>query len=132
MPSPIIARADALMQRRRQTLAGADEVPVLVDALDDDDIPILLQVDAPAEPAPLPPAFAATPAAAPSAAEQALPAFESAPEPDTDAAEQEYIVRELTRRIEARLSAELPGIIAATIRDFLAEHNPTEDLHSHP
>lgn len=127
MPSPIIARADALMQRRRQNLAEPDEVPVLVDALDDDDIPILLQVDTPAEPAP------AEEVSVPPAADDHLPApTDPAAEPDVIAAEQEYIVRELTRRIEARLGAELPDIIAATIRDFLAEHNPTEDLQTHP
>lgn len=127
MPSPIIARADALMQRRRQNLAEPDEVPVLVDALDDDDIPILLQVDTPAEPAP------AEEVPVPPAADDHPPApSDPAAEPDVIAAEQEYIVRELTRRIEARLGAELPDIIAATIRDFLAEHNPTEDLQTHP
>ena len=36
MPSPILARADALMQRRRQA-NEFDDVPVLTDAIDDED-----------------------------------------------------------------------------------------------
>ena len=127
MPSPIIARADALMQRRRQNQTGPDEVPVLVDALDDDDIPILLQVDLPAAAEAPPPVEPAVTATAPLEA----PETEAEAEAEAEAAQQEYIVRELTRRIEARLSAELPGIIAATIRDFLAEHNQGEDPPPH-
>ena len=38
MPSPILARADALMQRRRQGETGPlDDVPVLTDAVDQDE-----------------------------------------------------------------------------------------------
>ncbi len=127
MPSPIIARADALMQRRRQNQTGPDEVPVLVDALDDDDIPILLQVDMPAAAEAPPPAEPALTATAPLEA----PGSATETHPEAEAAQQEYIVRELTRRIEARLSAELPSIVAATIRDFLAEHNQGEDPPPH-
>lgn len=124
MPSPIIARADALMQKRRQNLTGADEVPVLIDALDDEDIPILLLVDTPApvaEPATPEPLDDALPPVA-----EAPPEVIAAPAPDADL--DEHLVRELSRRIEARLSAELPAIIAATVRDFLAEHNSRKDL----
>lgn len=124
MPSPIIARADALMQKRRQNLAGADEVPVLIDALDDEDIPILLLVDTPA-----PVAEPATPGQlddTPPPAAEVPPEVIAAPAPDADL--DEHLVRELSRRIEARLNAELPGIIAATVRDFLAEHNSRKDL----
>jgi len=123
VPSPIIARADALMQKRRQNLAGADEVPVLIDALDDEDIPILLLVDTPA-PAPEP----ATPEQiddAPLPAAEAAPEVIAAPTPDAD--QDEHLVRELSRRIEARLSAELPAIIAATVRDFLAEQKTAKE-----
>ncbi len=128
MPSPIIARADALMQKRRQNLAGADEVPVLIDALDDEDIPILLLVDTPA-----PAAEPAETADTPNQLDDATPPTpEAAPEviatPAPDADLDEHLVRELSRRIEARLSAELPAIIAATVRDFLAEHNSRKDL----
>ena len=45
MPSPILARADALMQRRRQN-AELDDVPVLTDAIDmDDDVPVLFDAE---------------------------------------------------------------------------------------
>lgn len=128
MPSPIIARADALMQKRRQNLAGADEVPVLIDALDDEDIPILLLVDTPA-PAAEPAESADTPNQLDDATPptpEAAPEVITAPAPDAD--QDEHLVRELSRRIEARLSAELPAIIAATVRDFLAEHNSRKDL----
>lgn len=128
MPSPIIARADALMQKRRQNLAGADEVPVLIDALDDEDIPILLLVDTPA-PAAEPGESADTPNQLDDATPptpEAAPEVIAAPAPDADL--DEHLVRELSRRIEARLSAELPAIIAATVRDFLAEHNSRKDL----
>lgn len=128
MPSPIIARADALMQKRRQNLAGADEVPVLIDALDDEDIPILLLVDTPA-PAAEPAESADTPNQLDDATPptpEAAPEVITAPAPDADL--DEHLVRELSRRIEARLSTELPAIIAATVRDFLAEHNSRKDL----
>ena len=128
MPSPIIARADALMQKRRQNLAGADEVPVLIDALDDEDIPILLLVDTPA-PAAEPAESADTPNQLDDATPptpEAAPEVITAPAPDADL--DEHLVRELSRRIEARLSAELPAIIAATVRDFLAEYNSRKDL----
>lgn len=128
MPSPIIALADALMQKRRQNLAGADEVPVLIDALDDEDIPILLLVDTPA-PAAEPAESADTPNQLDDATPptpEAAPEVIAAPAPDADL--DEHLVRELSRRIEARLSAELPAIIAATVRDFLAEHNSRKDL----
>lgn len=55
MPSPILARADALMQRRRQSFGETDDVPILTDSVDlaedprlsepvfdDDDVPVLL------------------------------------------------------------------------------------------
>lgn len=127
MPSPIIARADALMQKRRQNLAGADEVPVLIDALDDEDIPILLLVDTPA-----PAAERGESADTPNQLDDATPPTpEAAPEviaaPAPDADLDEHLVRELSRRIEARLSAELPAIIAATVRDFLAEQKTAKE-----
>lgn len=134
MPSPIIARADALMQRRRQSNTGPDEVPILTDALDDDDVPILLEVDAPV-PTPLAPASpepaeppgeeAAEPAPrldtppTPPNAEAALGASQASPQ-------YEALVRELARRIEERLASELPRIIEATVRDYLAHREMTE------
>ena len=50
MPSPILARADALMQRRRQGETGPlDDVPVLTDTVEGDDAAPLLSVEAPAQ-----------------------------------------------------------------------------------
>ncbi|MGA9396047.1 MAG: hypothetical protein WBV56_11990, partial [Azonexus sp.] len=48
MSSSIFARADALMQRRRQTSSELDDVPVLIDAIDpESEIPVLLDIDLP-------------------------------------------------------------------------------------
>lgn len=143
MPSPILARADALMQRRRQN-AEVDDVPVLTDAVDinapetDDDVPILFDI----EPiAPLSTMAKATASAAPAAVslpELELPAgdtftddiWQPAAEPEApDQAElpsMEELAREIARRVEARLSVELPLIIEATLRDFLAEQTTTD------
>ena len=132
MPSPILARADALMHRKRQTDSEFDDVPVLTDAIDDDDIPLLLD----AEPAPttnvaateewpeeaVAAMIAAPPAETPSAvalAEEAAPS--AAPSPALDPGLRDLLVHELARRVEQRLSAELPRIIESTVRDFLAE-----------
>ena len=137
MPSPILARADALMQRRRQH-ADNDDVPVLTDAVDlatsdDDDVPLLLDIE-PIEPLrPL--------AAAPSSpghnsqAEEESGLLDEAPLPElievveppveTDSLPifflRDEIAREISRRVAQRLAAELPEIIEATVRDFLAE-----------
>lgn len=128
MPSPIIARAGEVLATLLHQGVGADEVPVLIDALDDEDIPILLLVDTPA-PAAEPAESADTPNQLDDATPptpEAAPEVIAAPAPDADL--DEHLVRELSRRIEARLSAELPAIIAATVRDFLAEHNSRKDL----
>lgn len=138
MPSPILARADALMQRRRQN-AEVDDVPVLTDAVDinapetDDDVPILFDIE------PIAPLFTmdkTTASAAPAAAslpELELPAGDTStdntwqPAAALDAPDQtelpsvEELAREIARRVEARLAVELPLIIEATLRDFLAE-----------
>lgn len=50
MPSPIIARADALMRRQHQpgqSTSPVEEIPILTDALEGDDIPTLLDIDTP-------------------------------------------------------------------------------------
>lgn len=136
MPSPILARADALMHRKRQPEAEFDDLPILTDAIDDeDDIPVLID-EAPSatEEAPLP----ATPLQPDSALVAANTAVLEALAPgtsDTFAAQEEIIrglgptdtelreqlASELARRVEQRLAAELPRIIESTLRDFLAE-----------
>lgn len=109
MPSPILARADALMQRRLHGQAAADDIPTLTEAFGDDGIPLLLNTDTP-----LPAIEASTNNTAPSASR-------NAPADRFDSDLQDILVHELARRVEQRLIAELPKIIAATVRDFLAE-----------
>ncbi|MCL2524149.1 MAG: hypothetical protein FWF20_03235 [Betaproteobacteria bacterium] len=185
MPSPILARADALMHRQRKS-AGTDELPVLTDAVTpataDDDIPILLDVAAsaprqpaqpkppaapapepakaagpkpfptidskflddaaPAAPAPAinPPPAATTPAQrhSPSPSAPAASPLPAAPAPNPPAkpsapaaavlaklaaSSREDIARDIAHRVELRLVAELPRLIAAAVRDYLAEQN---------
>lgn len=132
MPSPILARADALMHRKRQTDSDFDDLPVLTDAIDDDDIPLLLDAEvAPATDiaateewpeeiaAATVPETAAEPPGAVAPAEEAAPS--AAPSPTLDPGLRDLLVHELARRVEQRLSAELPRIIESTVRDFLAE-----------
>ena len=115
MPSPILARADALMQRRRQSGGDNEDVPVLTDAvLVEDDLAARLDL----EPTPAPAAD-----------------FDEAPRTGTgtqamapenlalDAGVRDILAHELARRVEQRLAAELPRIIESTVRDFLAEHD---------
>ena len=155
MPNPIIARADALMQRRRQNGSEADDVPVLTDAVDDEDIPVLFNVDLPHFEAthptldePLPtleisfdePATEAEevsavtepPSEAPPPAFDAYPLAELEPapataSPATDVALREALIREVAQRIERRLAAELPQLIADTLAEILAEQAGTDE-----
>lgn len=148
MPSPILARADALMQRRRQN-AEIDDVPVLTDVIDinvpetDDDVPVLFDIE------PIAPLSTAS-VNLPALAEEELPdlpeiLIEESPLPEliesvaadqasdatlTDAILTEEIAREVARLVEVRLAAELPRIIEATIRDFLAEQSTANDQPS--
>lgn len=110
MPSPILARADALMQRRHSPSADLDDVPVLTDAIDEiEDFPVLLDIDTP------PPAFETE-------AEPVAGIVEAAaPPPALDASLRDILAHELARRVEQRLASELPRIIESTVRDFLAE-----------
>lgn len=123
MPSPILARADALMHRRRQNGGDGDDVPVLTDLIEDD-IPVLSDLDAaisalpplntpPAITEPEPPVVIAPaePIASPTPASTPLP----------DSLLNEQLARELARRVEQRIAAELPRIVESTLRDFLAE-----------
>jgi len=104
MSSSIFARADALMQRRRQTSTELDDVPVLIDAIDpESDIPVLLDVDLPV------------------AALQDRDEPEPVTEVTVDSEILGDITHELARRVHERLAAELPKIVETTIREFLAE-----------
>lgn len=136
MPSPILARADALMHRKRQPEAEFDDVPTLTDAIDDeDDIPVLIEeaaseLEEAALPGTVPvpdadlvatdavvveaPPFASS--EPPAAQEEIIP-----PATPVNAELHEQLASELARRVEQRLAAELPRIIESTLRDFLAE-----------
>ena len=128
MPSPILARADALMQRRRQNSAEADDIPVLTDSVEtveaDDDVPVLLDIES----------FEAPPEPALSVAEIEEPVpvapLVEAHEPAFDAALRDIIAHDLARRVEQRLATELPRIIEATVRDFLAEQESIAALQA--
>jgi len=128
MPSPILARADALMQRRRQNSADADDIPVLTDTVEpvdsDDDVPVLLDVE------PFMAAAEAEAAVAETEASALVAPLAAAHEPAFDAALRDIIAHELARRVEQRITAELPRIIEATVRDFLAEQENIAALQS--
>ena len=128
MPSPILARADALMHRQRQTDTGFDDVPVLTDAIDDDnDIPVLLEA---VEEHHTPSSSAEGPAIQIDSTQETdgevsieLPLADIPPlaARSLDANLREQLASELARRVEQRLATELPRIIESTLRDFLAE-----------
>lgn len=117
--SPILARADALMQRRRQNIGEIDDVPILTDAVttdSDDDVPILLDIEQ------LPPLAEPEPVIAESDEPKVSGRIDETTAPPTfDAALRDIMAHELARRVEQRLAAELPRIIESTVRDYLAE-----------
>src|SRR3990172_5412081 len=109
------------MHRRRLNDSESEEIPVLTDAIDADDIPILLDVEAwPTieEVAMEEAALADAPLAA---SEESVVAPPETPAPRLDPALRDHLVHELARRVEQRLSAELPRLIESTVLDFLAE-----------
>ena len=126
MPSPILARADALMQRRRQSPGEIDDIPVLTDsvALPDDDIPVLTDC-APPDEAPSPELVAVdeTPLVTPDFLPPPSDLPDDSPMPPAPRVEAlpEQLLTERARRVEQRLTAELPRVIESTLRDLLAE-----------
>ncbi|MBS1142454.1 MAG: hypothetical protein H6R13_3907 [Proteobacteria bacterium] len=134
MPSPILARADALMHRKRESDNEFDDLPVLTDAIDEDDIPVLLDAETTAtseNPAIEEPELAA-PSETIDEPEREAPETELTPPVRMiDPALRDQLIRELAHRVEQRLNAELPGIIEATVRDFLAEQAMIDALPSH-
>ncbi|MBU3696016.1 hypothetical protein [Dechloromonas sp.] len=126
MPSSILARADALMQRRRQSPGEIDDIPVLTDSVapPDDDIPVLTDCaphDEPPSPEPL--AVDQMPLVSPDSSPPAPDLLGARPIPPPSPAEAlpEQLLTELARRVEERLTAELPRLIESTLRDLLAE-----------
>ena len=127
MPSPILARADALMQRRRQA-NEFDGVPVLTDAIDDeDDIPVLIDAEVPMQ---------LVEHGDDSIMESPVESKPAIPEPTVlnnavfDTAMRETLAHELAHRVQQRITAELPRIIESTLRDFLAEQEMISALTS--
>ncbi|MBK9784537.1 MAG: hypothetical protein IPP59_10300 [Betaproteobacteria bacterium] len=127
MPSPILARADALMQRRRQA-NEFDGVPVLTDAIDDeDDIPVLIDAEVPMQ---------LVEHGDDSIMESPVESNQAIPEPTVlnnavfDSAMRETLAHELAHRVQQRITAELPRIIESTLRDFLAEQEMISALTS--
>ena len=125
MPSPILARADALMQRRRKNNIEFEDVPVLTDTVDDidlidadDEIPVLLDIDTSPE--------AIESEVAPLLEIDEVPAILPAFESNL----RDILAHELARRVEQRIVAELPRIIESTVRDFLAEQEMISTLSS--
>jgi len=95
-PSPVVARADALMQRRRQVIGlrpvGLEDLPVLTDLAEDDpdaDLPILDDIAAGNQTLPLP-----------------------APPPPLTAAP---LAEDLARHLQATLTAALPDLVASAL-----------------
>ena len=124
MPSPIIARADALMHRRRLTDSEFEDIPVLTDSVDElDDIPVLTEVE------PIPEAHTLPDPVEVAVDTLADPPQQLAPEaPSTiDQDLRDDLIRELAGRIEDRIKAALPEIISSTIREFLAEQEMIEN-----
>lgn len=128
MPSPIIARADALMHRRHQSDSELDDIPVLTDSIDPfDDIPVLTDIEPMQEDEDLPETTIAI--SEPVVEELADELAEALPDEQLadDQAERERLIEELAGRIEARIKVVLPEIISSTIREFLAEQEMIEN-----
>lgn len=122
MPSPILARADALMQRRISGHApehdAAEDFPILTDALDEEEeIPILLQVEAAPETAPAPPAGTAGKAGRTA---------------DLTADLAVDLTRALEIHLQAHLQAALPGLIEQTVAEVMARRHPPEPATDTP
>lgn len=131
MPSPILARADALMQRRRQGESGPlDDLPVLTDTVEaDDNLPVLALPEiafpdaAPTE-APLPDARDVSPLTVDSPAEP-TPAKHYATElaSPLEGMDIDALALELSDRIQAKLHAEIPHLIHIAIAEYMGELN---------
>ena len=113
MPSPILARADALMQRRHQNNAEQNDLPILTDAIDeDDDLPVLNDI-----------AIEAAPTTVETTAEDSVQTVSSPdsifhPSPNS---ESPISASELARQVEQRILAQLPQLIDSAIKDLMAE-----------
>ena len=96
----VVARADALMQRRRPQPVRPppnNDLPILTDALpgEDDDLPVLTVVET----------------------EEII---EAPRQPQLDPAMLEKLAQEFTRRVHDRLEAELPSLVEAALQTTIA------------
>lgn len=102
----VVARANALMQRRRQPSPAAEneDLPVLTEVVDPDaDLPVLLDE-----------------ASSLSEIEETTPA---SPNP----AAVDILAHELARRLGERLAAEIPNLVATVLQSAVA--GVTDELH---
>lgn len=102
----VVARADALMQRRRTQATSQTpglDLPVLTETVQEasnDDLPILTEID---HPTPARPILITPP-----------------PHPGLlDPAQLENLAKELTQRVHDRLTAELPSLVEASLQSVL-------------
>ncbi|NTV70644.1 MAG: hypothetical protein HGA71_10905 [Azonexaceae bacterium] len=124
MPSPIIARADALMQRRRQSDNEFDDIPILTDAIDQiDDIPVLTEIEPVLKTEDYPELIETAVEPLADTHQEVLPEDPSSIDSDL----RDELIQDLTSRIESRIKAVLPEIISTTIREFLAEQEMIEN-----
>ncbi len=117
----VVARADALMQRRRASAAPlSDELPVLTEIIEtEEDFPVLTdaEVSASAPPPRAAPALPPSPLSPP--APEALPGLPPATASEP-IAPSSTLARELGKQVEARLKAELPSLVEAALQSTLA------------
>lgn len=117
MTTPIIARADALIQRGRGTPAAVEDPPMLTDAIEEDsELPLLLDAVAAEVPAPAAP----QPTDA-DAADSGTETDGRADHDEIDPVLRDRFIRDVASRIEERLLAELPTIVEAAVVQVLAE-----------
>ena len=108
MTSPILARADALMHRRRPGSHEADDIPVLTDAVAaGDDIRTLLAEETAQDPV--------------AVSNEPVPEDFGANSVKPDATLYDELADELIKRVHARLAAELPAIVDHSLRELLAD-----------
>ena len=131
MTNPIIARADALMQRSRRPAGADDEIPLLTDAIDEeeDGLPVLIDVASDNDASSLavsPSTLEPPPPASPqehiaSAPDPQATTLGSEPRPAVDPVFRDLLAGEVAARVERRIGELLPGIVNETVCEVLTE-----------
>ena len=128
MTSPIIARADALMQRSRRPAGDDDEIPLLTDAIDDEEDELPLLIDAATDEDGASQLAARTqipesspPAEPPEQLASTTDAPVSDPLPTLDPVFRDLLAGEVAARVEKRIGELLPGIVNETVCEVLTE-----------